>query len=99
MLKCNEESKKNERWYRKVWKGKKKRQKKIMSDKSKVSKKVEKKETTAENNTDNLENLTYDSDIQINEHDSETYQYKLLCLANFSRFNTYQGWLNIGRLL
>ena len=66
---------------------------------SNESKKAEKKETTTENNTDNLEHLTYDSDIQINEHDSETYQYKLLCLANFNRFNTYQGWLNIGRLL
>ena len=66
---------------------------------SNESKKPEKKEADTQNNTDHLENLTYDSDTQINEHDRETYQHKLLCLANFSRFNTYQAWLNIGRLL
>ena len=66
---------------------------------SNESKKPEKKEANTKNNTDHLVNLTYDSDTQINEHDRETYQYKLLCLANFSRFNTYQAWLNIGRLL
>ena len=58
MLKCNEESKKNERWQRKVWKGKKKRQKKIMSDKSKVSKKVEKKKCIKKERKPSLKNVS-----------------------------------------